>query len=144
MERSAQSSTERYRFGRSAAVELTLVLALVVAVAIPGLSSAQNLRATADSMALQRKQAERHGFEFFSTPEEVYEAVRKIDPEVILIAHGAAMENPADAQYMLDHTSGHGFWTGSSTERLPIERAVLGAAREFAALEFRDSTEAGP
>ncbi|MDX1395919.1 MAG: phosphoenolpyruvate hydrolase family protein [Gemmatimonadota bacterium] len=70
--------------------------------------------------------------------EEVYEAVREIQPETILVGHGAAMETPADAQYMLDHTSGHGFWTGSSTERLPIERAVLGAAEEFAALRFPD------
>jgi predicted TIM-barrel enzyme len=68
--------------------------------------------------------------------EEVYARVRAIHPEVILIAHGAAMETPEDAQYMLDHTSGHGFWTGSSTERLPIERAVLGAAEEFARLRF--------
>jgi predicted TIM-barrel enzyme len=68
--------------------------------------------------------------------EEVYRAVRAIDPEVILVAHGAAMENPEDARYMLEHTSGHGFWTGSSTERLPIERAVSAAAAEFAALRF--------
>jgi predicted TIM-barrel enzyme len=68
--------------------------------------------------------------------EAVYQAVREIDPEVILVGHGAAMENPADARYMLDHTSGHGFWTGSSTERLPIERAVSAAAAEFAALRF--------
>jgi len=68
--------------------------------------------------------------------EEVYQRLRKIDPNVILVGHGAAMEKPADAQYMLDHTSGHGFWTGSSTERLPIERAVLGAAQEFAGLRF--------
>jgi predicted TIM-barrel enzyme len=69
--------------------------------------------------------------------EEVYQAVRKIDPDVILIAHGAAMENPPDAQYMLDHTTGHGFWTGSSTERLPIERAVSAAAGEFTSLRFK-------
>jgi predicted TIM-barrel enzyme len=68
--------------------------------------------------------------------EAVYAQVRAIHPEVILVAHGAAMETPADAQYVLDHTSGHGFWTGSSTERLPIERAVLEAAREFARLTF--------
>lgn len=68
--------------------------------------------------------------------EEVYQAVRAIHPEIILVGHGAAMETPADAQYMLDHTSGHGFWTGSSTERLPIERAVLEAANEFTALRF--------
>jgi predicted TIM-barrel enzyme len=68
--------------------------------------------------------------------EAVYAQVRAIHPEVILVGHGAAMETPADAQYILDHTSGHGFWTGSSTERLPIERAVLAAAQEFASLKF--------
>ena len=69
--------------------------------------------------------------------EAVYRAVRKLHPEVILVGHGAAMENPSDAQYMLDHTSGHGFWTGSSTERLPIERAVSEAANAFSELTFR-------
>ena len=68
--------------------------------------------------------------------EDAYQAIRKIDPNVILVAHGAAMETPKDAKYMLDHTSGHGFWTGSSTERLPIERAVLQAANEFTSLRF--------
>jgi len=68
--------------------------------------------------------------------EEVYARVREINPETILIAHGAAMENPDDAQYMLNHTTGHGFWTGSSTERLPIERAVLATAAEFRELSF--------
>lgn len=68
--------------------------------------------------------------------EDVYQKLRAIDPGVILVGHGAAMENPPDAQYMLDHTSGHGFWTGSSTERLPIERAVTAAADEFASLKF--------
>ena len=72
--------------------------------------------------------------------EAVYAQVRAIHPEVILIAHGAAMETPADAQYLLDHTSGHGFWTGSSTERLPIERAVLEAAEAFARLTFTNGS----
>ena len=69
--------------------------------------------------------------------EEAYEAVRRVHPDVILVAHGAAMSNPEDAQYMIDNTSGHGFWTGSSTERIPIERAVSKAAAEFAGLRFR-------
>ncbi len=73
--------------------------------------------------------------------EAVYAQARAIHPEVILIAHGAAMETPEDVQYMLDHTSGHGFWTGSSTERLPIERAVLGAAEEFARLTFTNGAQ---
>ncbi len=70
--------------------------------------------------------------------EAVYQQVRKLHPDVILVAHGAAMENPADAQYILDNTSGQGFWTGSSTERLPIERAVTAAATEFSRLTFND------
>ena len=68
--------------------------------------------------------------------EEAYQKCRAVHQDVILVAHGAAMENPEDAQYMLDHTSGHGFWTGSSTERLPIERAVTAAATEFSSLRF--------
>lgn len=69
--------------------------------------------------------------------EAVYQAVRKVHPDALLVGHGAAMEKPADAQYMLNHTSGHGFWTGSSTERIPIEKAVSAAAREFTALMFQ-------
>ena len=68
--------------------------------------------------------------------EYAYQKCREVHPDVILVGHGAAMENPADAQYMLDNTSGQGFWTGSSTERLPIERAVTQAANEFTALRF--------
>lgn len=70
--------------------------------------------------------------------ERIYGLVRARHPEALLVAHGAAMEEPDDAQYMLDHTSGHGFWTGSSTERLPIERAVSEAARAFKQLRFHD------
>lgn len=68
--------------------------------------------------------------------EEANQKLRSIKPDVLLIAHGAAMENPIDAQYMLENTSCDGFWTGSSTERLPIEKAVLATAKEFASLKF--------
>jgi predicted TIM-barrel enzyme len=68
--------------------------------------------------------------------EKVYQKCRELSPNTLLVAHGAAMETPSDAQYMLNHTSGHGFWTGSSTERLPIERAVTAAANEFRGLTF--------
>ena len=56
------------------------------------------------------------------------------------------METPEEAQYMLQHTSVDGVWTGSSTERLPIERAVTEAATQFASLKLaeerpRDATQ---
>lgn len=68
--------------------------------------------------------------------EEANAQLRELAPEVLLVAHGAAMETPEDAQYILDHTSCDGFWTGSSTERLPIEQAVSATAARFAALRF--------
>jgi len=68
--------------------------------------------------------------------EQVIQKLRALKKDVILVAHGAAMETPGDAQFMLDHTSCDGFWTGSSTERIPIERAVLAEARTFAAIRF--------
>ena len=88
----------------------------------------------------------RTGFDSGETIEETaarteaaYKEIRKVHPDVILIAHGAAFETPDDGQFILDNTSGHGLWTGSSTERLPIERAVSAAAAEFRALRFPKS-----
>lgn len=68
--------------------------------------------------------------------EAANQQLRQLKPDIMLIAHGAAMSNPEDAQYMLNHTSVDGIWTGSSTERIPIEKAVYSTAREFAALRF--------
>ncbi|MCR9290041.1 MAG: phosphoenolpyruvate hydrolase family protein [Bacteroidetes bacterium] len=68
--------------------------------------------------------------------EKANKILRKIKKNVLLIAHGAAMENPEDAQYILNHTSCDGIWTGSSTERIPIEKAVYSTAKEFADLRF--------
>lgn len=69
--------------------------------------------------------------------ESANQKLRKLKKDLLLVAHGAAMETPEDAQYILDHTSCDGFWTGSSTERLPIERAVTATAKEFRSLSFK-------
>ncbi len=71
--------------------------------------------------------------------EEANKELRKIKPDIMLIAHGAALETPSDAQFLLNNTSCEGIWTGSSTERLPIEKAVYQAAKEFADLRFQES-----
>lgn len=71
--------------------------------------------------------------------EEANTILRPLSPDTIMVAHGSAMVNPPDFQYVLDNTTCDGFWTGSSTERIPIEKAVLGTAQEFTALRFPDS-----
>lgn len=69
-----------------------------------------------------------------SRTEEAYKVLRAIKPDVMLIAHGAGLVYPEDGQYIIDNTSCDGIWTGSSTERIPIEKAVYAAAKEFADL----------
>ncbi len=69
--------------------------------------------------------------------EEANKIAQKIKPDVMLLAHGAALETPEDGQYILDHTSCHGIWTGSATERIPIERAILETAGQFANLKLK-------
>ena len=69
--------------------------------------------------------------------EEANKIALKIKPDVILVAHGAALETPEEGQYILNHTSCHGVWTGSATERIPIERAILETAGKFADLKLK-------
>jgi len=69
--------------------------------------------------------------------EEANEVARKINPDVILVGHGAALETPEDGQYILDHTSCQGVWTGSATERIPIEKAILDVAGKFANMKLK-------
>ena len=68
--------------------------------------------------------------------QEVVDEIRALKPDIFLVAHGAAMETPEEAQHLLNNTDCDGIWTGSSTERIPIEAAVYDAAKQFADLRF--------
>jgi predicted TIM-barrel enzyme len=68
----------------------------------------------------------------------MHDAARRVNPEILVLCHGGPIAEPADAQYVLDHTEGVvGFYGASSMERLPVEPAISGRVREFAALRFR-------
>ena len=69
--------------------------------------------------------------------DEHFALARKIRPEVILLAHGAAIVDPEHAQYMLDHTGCHGVQLGSSIERLAIEGPIEARAAAFKASRLR-------
>lgn len=64
---------------------------------------------------------------------EHFAIARTIRPEVILLAHGAAIVDPEHAQYMLDHTGCHGVQLGSSIERLAVEEPIEARAAAFKA-----------
>ena len=60
-----------------------------------------------------------------------FDIARSIEPEVLLLAHGAAIVNPEDAQYMLDHTECQGVQLGSSVERMAMEEPLEKRAAAF-------------
>jgi predicted TIM-barrel enzyme len=68
----------------------------------------------------------------------MHDAARKINREIFVLCHGGPIAEPADAQYILDHTEGIvGFYGASSMERLPVEPAIANRVREFTGLKFK-------
>jgi predicted TIM-barrel enzyme len=71
----------------------------------------------------------------------MYKIVRKTKPDLILLAHGAALVNPEDGQYMLDHTDCHGVQLGSSIERMAIEVPLQERAATFKNVHFPEGAK---
>jgi len=70
---------------------------------------------------------------------------REIKPDVLLLAHGASLSDPEDAQYVLENTECHGVQVGSSIERLGIEKPLEQRAASFKAnrLPLRTHRQSG-
>ena len=68
----------------------------------------------------------------------MHDAAKRMNRDVLVLCHGGPIAEPADAQYILDHTEGIvGFYGASSMERLPVELAITNRIREFGRLTFR-------
>ncbi|EGZ76904.1 hypothetical protein NEUTE2DRAFT_134159 [Neurospora tetrasperma FGSC 2509] len=68
--------------------------------------------------------------------QEIRNAAKEINPEVIVLCHGGPIAKPEDAEYVLSRTEGvHGFYGASSMERLPVEEAITNITKSFKALK---------
>jgi predicted TIM-barrel enzyme len=68
----------------------------------------------------------------------IHDAAKRVRQDVIILCHGGPIAEPADAQYILDHTSGvSGFYGASSMERLPVEPAIRERVAEFTRLKIK-------
>jgi predicted TIM-barrel enzyme len=68
----------------------------------------------------------------------MHDAAQRVNRDVLVLCHGGPIAEPADAQYILDHTEGIvGFYGASSMERLPVEPAITNRIREFTQIRFR-------
>ncbi len=69
--------------------------------------------------------------------QDMHDAAKAVNPDILVLCHGGPIAEPADAQYILDHTEGVvGFYGASSMERLPVEPAISGRVREFTEMTF--------
>jgi len=70
--------------------------------------------------------------------QELADAAREVNPDVLVLCHGGPIAEPDDAAYVLGHTRGVvGFYGASSVERLPTEVAITDCARRFKGLRVR-------
>ena len=65
-------------------------------------------------------------------------AALAVNPEILVLAHGGPVAEPADAAFIMKNTRKcHGFYGASSMERLPVERALTEQVRKFKAIGGR-------
>ena len=64
--------------------------------------------------------------------QEMHDAARRVNPDVIVLCHGGPIAEPDDAAYVLERTEGiAGFFGASSMERLPTEVAMTENMKRF-------------
>ena len=70
--------------------------------------------------------------------QEIADAAKSVNPDILCLCHGGPIANPEDAQYILDHTEGIvGFYGASSIERFPTEVGIRKQTEDFMAITFR-------
>lgn len=64
--------------------------------------------------------------------QEMHDAAKTVNPDVLVLCHGGPIAEPKDAQYVLERTRGvAGFFGASSIERLATEPAIEEMTRRF-------------
>ena len=72
-----------------------------------------------------------------SKVQELCDAAKRVNPDIVCLCHGGPISMPDDAEYVLKNTEGvHGFYGASSMERLPTEIAITEQMKEFKAIQF--------
>jgi predicted TIM-barrel enzyme len=70
--------------------------------------------------------------------QEIADAAKSVNPEMIVLCHGGPISEPPDAEYVLQRTKGvHGFYGASSMERLPVEKAITDTMKAYKAIRLK-------
>ena len=70
--------------------------------------------------------------------QEITDAAKRANQEVIVLCHGGPISEPEDAEYVLQRTTGvDGFYGASSMERLPVEKAITETMKAYKAIRLK-------
>lgn len=70
--------------------------------------------------------------------QNIIDVVKEKTPETLLTCHGGAAVTPQDVQFLLDNTRGlDGYVGGSTAERLPVEKSITAAVKNFKDVRLR-------
>lgn len=62
----------------------------------------------------------------------IADAAKAVNPDILVICHGGPIAEPADAKYVMEHTTGvHGFFGASSIERFAAEKGIKEQTEAF-------------
>jgi predicted TIM-barrel enzyme len=68
------------------------------------------------------------------------DAAQEVNPGILCLCHGGPISEPADAQYVIENTTGIvGFFGASSMERLPTEIAMTENMKRFKSIPIQES-----
>jgi predicted TIM-barrel enzyme len=87
------------------------------------------------------------GFDSIASPlddavnsvQQMIEATRQVNPDIICLAHGGRIATPEDTEYLYEHTDAAGFVGASSIERIPVEKAVIEVVQQFKQFQLKRS-----
>jgi predicted TIM-barrel enzyme len=73
--------------------------------------------------------------------EEMVQAARSVNPNIITVAHGGPFEDPKSVQVVFEKTSVDGYLGASSIERLPVEKAIMQIISEYKDLKLKSKSK---
>ena len=92
----------------------------------------------ADSQPLEQKGSASTALTLEESPakvQEICDAAKTVNPNIIVLCHGGPISMPEDAEYVLQNTKAvDGFYGASSVERLPTEIAIKEQMARFKAI----------
>lgn len=70
--------------------------------------------------------------------EQIIEAARQVNPDLLFLTHGGPINTPDDVRQILAKTKAHGFVGASSLERMGVEDSLTRLTQEFKSITWGD------